>query len=257
MTGIARRPGARRSWLLGLLAAALIAMLLYFGAPRPSAAPPPRDAADRPPLLLLTSLPLIFGERLSLEGNGSPALTALETRYRVVPIGVADSSSLGGAELLLMAHANAQPAEALVDLDRWVRGGGRLLLLADPRLEWPSERPLGDSLRPSPMFMDTGLLAHWGLTLEPPGERGPATRTLGGRKILTVSPGRLSGGCAISDDRLVAKCRVGKGRATIVADADFLNVEDRAGPAGGNLDALLGELASLEDGNRPIRRSRD
>ena len=45
---------------------------------------------------------------------------------------------------MLLAHPMAQTADALVDLDRWVRGGGRVLLLADPRLEWPSERPLGD-----------------------------------------------------------------------------------------------------------------
>ena len=62
-----------------------------------------------------------------------------------------------------MAQPLAQPAEDLVALDDWVRGGGRVLLLADPMLEWPSKRPLGDPLRPPPMFMDTGLLAHWGL----------------------------------------------------------------------------------------------
>ena len=61
-----------------------------------------------------------------------------------------------------MAHPLAQTAENLVALDQWVRGGGRVLLLADPMLEWPSERPLGDPLRPPPMFMDTGLLAPLG-----------------------------------------------------------------------------------------------
>ena len=73
-----------------------------------------------------------------------------------------------------MAHPLAQTAENLVALDAWVRGGGRVLLLADPMLEWPSKRPLGDPLRPPPMFMDTGLLAHWGLRLDAPDERGPS-----------------------------------------------------------------------------------
>ena len=72
-----------------------------------------------------------------------------------------------------MAQPQAQPAEALVELDAWVRRGGRVLLLADPALEWPSERPLGDLLRPPAAFADTGLLGHWGLTLTPPEARGP------------------------------------------------------------------------------------
>ncbi len=135
----------------------------------------PRPAAERPTLALLTSLPLVFGESFGLEGGGSPALTRLEQRYNVVPIGVADAASLEGQELLLMAHPRAQPAEALVELDRWVRGGGQLLLLADPKLDWPSERPLGDRLRPPPAFADTGLLGHWGLTLSGPEPDGPAS----------------------------------------------------------------------------------
>ena len=110
----------------------------------------------RPTLLLLTSLPLVFGEQFSIKGGGSPALKALETRYRVVPISVADQAELARGRLLLMAHPRAQPAEDLVALDQWVRGGGRVLLLADPMLEWPSDRPLGDPLRPPPMFWTPG-----------------------------------------------------------------------------------------------------
>jgi len=145
-----------------------------------------------------------------------------------------------------MAHPLAQPAEDLVELDRWVRRGGRVLLLADPMLEWPSKRPLGDSLRLPPMFMDTGLLAHWGLRLDAPDERGPASRKLGGFDVLTVSPGLLFGSCSIASDRLVAHCRIGKGAATVVADADLLDVA-RVGSRGAhNLDGVLEELARLE-----------
>jgi hypothetical protein len=39
---------------------------------------------------------------------------------------------------------------------------------------------------------------------------------------------------------------VGRGRATIVPDADFLNVDTLGKPARHNLDALLSELARLE-----------
>jgi hypothetical protein len=166
----------------------------------------PRPPGQRPTLLLLTSLPLVFGEQFSLQGGGSPTLKALDTRYRVVPISVTDPAELGKGRLLLMAHPLAQPAEDLVALDQWVRNGGRALLLADPMLEWPSSRPLGDPLRPPPMFMDTGLLAHWGLRLDASDARGVKAEKLGGYDVVTLSPGELSGGCDISADRLVARC---------------------------------------------------
>lgn len=206
----------------------------------------PRTAAEKPVLMILTTLPLLFPEEFTLEGGGSRALTALETRYRVVPIGTTDSASLKQGRLLLLAHPMAQTAEALVDLDRWVRDGGRVLLLADPRLEWPSERPLGDKLRPPPAFADTGLLTHWGLTLAPPAESGPQQRSLAGRQILTASSGWLAGSCEIEEGAFVARCRIGRGLAVVVADADFLNVEDLDGSTESNLDALLAELDRLE-----------
>ena len=236
---------ARAAALLGAALIAVVALAIV--ADRRPAAPPPLDAVvAKPPLLLLTSLPLVFAEKFGLDGGGSPALVALAMHYRVIPIGITDAPTLGKRRLLLMAHPLAQPAEALVDLDRWVRNGGRLLLLADPLLEWPSERPLGDPLRPPPAFADTGLLQHWGLRLDAPDERGPKERQLAGQAILTQSPGSLVGQCAISSDRLVAHCRIGKGRATIVADADFLDVDHLAGPTANNLKAMLAELAALE-----------
>ena len=209
--------------------------------------PRSRPPAQRPALMLLTSLPLLFGEEFSLTGGGSPALERLETRYRVVPISVSSAPELSKGRLLLMAQPMAQAPENLVALDDWVRGGGRVLLLADPMLEWPSKRPLGDPLRPPPMFADTGLLAHWGLRLDAPDRREPVKARLGGYDVLTVSPGSLDGGCRISSDRLVARCRVGKGRATIVADVDFLNLEKFGPNARSNLDGLVEELASLEE----------
>jgi hypothetical protein len=193
----------------------------------------PRTPADRPALALLTSLPLIFGESFELDGGGSPTLSRLEERYEVLPIGVADAASLKGRKLLLMAHPRAQPAEVLVELDQWVRNGGHVLLLADPRLDWPSERPRGDRLRPPLAFADTGLLKHWGLTLEAPAMESDSTA------------GRLvsSGACEAMTDGLVAHCAVGNGKATVIADADFLNLADKDGDS---LDLLFDELARLE-----------
>ena len=173
-------------------------------------------------------------------------MQALEKRYRVVPISTVDKAELAKGGLLLMAHPLAQPSENLVELDEWVRDGGHVLLLADPMLDWRSERPLGDPLRPPPMFADTGLLGHWGLRLDSPVNRGPQPRSLAGFEVLTASPGELSGSCAISDDRLVARCKVARGEATIIADADFLDVERLPDGTAHNIDALLAALAELE-----------
>jgi hypothetical protein len=201
--------------------------------------------AERPVLLFLTSLPVMFGDELSLEAAGSPLLDALETRYRVLAIATTSPGELRRGHLLLMAQPLAQPAENLVALDQWVRDGGRVLLLADPLLEWADHRPLGDSTRPPPMFSDTGLLDHWGLTLDTPDTRGEQRSSLAGEAVTTLSPGRLEGKCDLSADRLVARCRIGKGEAMVVADADFLDW-NRAGGAGGNHHAVLAALNSLE-----------
>ncbi|MBA2466383.1 MAG: ABC transporter, partial [Sphingomonas sp.] len=162
------RPTGLRAGAAALLVAGLaaIAGMTFVGerkANAPAAATPAAPPAGKQPtLMLLTTLPLVFAEKFGLDNAGSPALGALETRYTVRPIAVTDAATLSQARLLLMAHPLALPAEALVDLDRWVRRGGRLLLLADPALDWHSELPLGDALRPPPAFADTGLLKHWG-----------------------------------------------------------------------------------------------
>ena len=242
---------ARWGAAVAVVVVALGAGLLFFAElgrdPEPLAA---RPAGKRPTLLLLTSLPIVFGEDFSLQWGGSPVLTALSKRYRVMPISVTGPAALAKSNLLLMAQPRAQPAENLVALDQWVRRGGRVLLLADPMLEWPSSRALGDPLRPPLMFADTGLLGHGGLRLDAPDERGPRTATLSGFEVLTVSPGKLyatgSGTCDIADDRTVAECRVGRGHASVVADADLLNVQQLGSAADHNIDGLLAELARLE-----------
>jgi hypothetical protein len=193
---------------------------------------------------VLTGLPIIFPETLTLDARASPARAKLETRYRLVPVSVADRGTLDGHRLLLMAQPQAQPAEVLVDLDRWVRGGGHVLLLADPALEWPSERPLGDVLRPPIAFADTGLLIHWGARLDAPDDLGGKSIRVGNRQVTTRASGRLvalNHACTVEADGFIAVCRVGQGKATIVADADFVDSERPA-----NLEFLLAELAKLE-----------
>lgn len=234
----------RRRALLAALTVLIAAGALAFALPHTPKPLPPRRSGERPTLLLLTSLPLMFGEDFSVSG-GSPAVKRLQARYRVIPISTTSPAELGKGRLLLMAQPLAQTPENLVALDNWVRLGGRVLLLADPMLEWPSNRPLGNPLRPPPMFADTGLLAHWGLRLDAPDARGPAVRNMSGYRVVTVSPGDFYGRCTISSDRLLASCGLGKGEAIVVADADFIGVDPSGDDSLHNLDALLAELARL------------
>jgi hypothetical protein len=244
--------GRRRRWIAAAAGALLVVSAAVIGVVLKGHWErfPERDPHERPELLLLTSLPIVFPEHFTLEGSKFPALAALQARYQVVPISIADARSLESRRLLLMAQPQAQPAEVLVELDQWVRSGGHVLLLADPALARPSERPLGDILRPPPAFADTGLLNHWGLRLESPDEPGIRSLEVDGREIRTLSPGRLvstGGDCSVLGEGLVARCRVGAGSVSVIADADFLDLPDAAAAnQAGNLDLLLAELARLE-----------
>jgi len=136
-----------------------------------------------------------------------------------------------GLEGLVMAQPRAlEPAEN-VALDRWVRGGGHLLLFADPLLTAPSRFPLGDPRRPADTVLLGPILAHWGLVLR---EQVEARETTG-TPFPVVSSGALalrSGApqdCRIEQAGLLAECRIGAGFALIVADAALLDAAQ--GPA--------------------------
>lgn len=210
---------------------------------------PPAQGAPTKRLELLTSLPLAFGEGFSLNSPRHPLMAALERDYRVTLVdGPEQLPPLG---LLLAIQPQALTAERLVALDQWVRNGGRILLLADPRFAWQGSSPLGDKFRPPFNYPDTGLLRHWGLSLQLD-QDGPALRTLGGEEILTGSPGRLvaapASGCRSSGDGLVARCTIGRGRVVVVADADLVQAGQPGGldgPTDRNHPALTTELDRL------------
>ena len=215
-----------------MIRTAIAAVLLLAGCREPAGPEPLQDR--RPDLALLTSLPVAFAESFSLEPPNSPLLKALEQRFAVRPVDGPEQLKAGG--VLLAIQPQALTAERLVALDRWVREGGRLVLLADPSLTWESSRPLGDRFRPPISYPDTGLLRHWGLTLER--ETAPFAETvpqnLGqGISVEAASFGTLvaakESGCRLSAGGKVARCRVGKGRVTVVADADFAMREAIAG----------------------------
>jgi hypothetical protein len=191
-----------------------------------------RPPEAKPELALLTSLPILFPEKFGLgKPAGAAVATRLERDFQLVPIAASDADSLRGQQLLLMIQPRAQTAENLVALDDWVRRGGRVVLLADPTLEWPSDKPLGDLTRPPLAYPDTGLLLHWGVRLE--GVDGAS----GGRLVATSSQ------CAVEERGSRAQCRVGQGEALIMADADPIDPRRRGSDAA--IEALDTNLKAL------------
>jgi hypothetical protein len=189
--------------------------------------PEPALPATRPPLLLLSGLPLIWGEEDALGGKPTAFYTALDRAYRVRPIDEATSASLGTASLLLVAQPRPPGPAALVAIDGWVRGGGRAMILTDPALRWPSDLALGDPRR-APIDDGLGpLLLHWGLKLEPPGDgKVLVVRDVGGRRLIMAAPGRFvvqGSKCTVTHGGFMADCPIGRGRALLLADADLLH----------------------------------
>lgn len=226
--------------------AAAAALLLSACRAEQGDAPLANGAGDgRPVVHLITGLPLYFIEGFTLDGEKSPVVARLEQDFEIVPVDGPEQVPPGA--VLFAAQPRAMTAERLVALDKWVRNGGRLLLLADPWLTWGSEAPFGsDPGRPPIEFADTGLLNHWGLTLEKRQntEAERIDRQLGGHPIKVSAPGSLTASgesCVVAPDGFVARCRLGRGTALVVADADLLNSgEDRA-----PLEAVVAELTAL------------
>ena len=240
--------GRRARGVLGqrIAAGALLLMMLIPGARSPydslsvgrDGAPP----AEKRDLMMLSALPLIWGELGPLDPASRPAAAykLIEEEFRVRPLDVLDRLGLAGGSLLLLAQPRALAPAELAAVDEWVRGGGRALILTDPMLVWPSELPLGDIRRAPAIGLLGPLLGHWGLSLERPGSTEPAVRHIetGGeeRRLVLFAPGRFetSGPCTVSAGGAIADCRLGSGRAILLGDADMLH--DRLwvgpGPAG-------------------------
>lgn len=238
-----------------MLVALCLAMVVALWLSRPAAAPAP--AASRSALGLFTSLPIMWGEApdvgAMLAGPAKPhwVRLALERRYRLIPL---DTLNIHGAapastRLLMMAQPRPLSPQENVALDRWVRGGGRLLLFADPMLTFDSVWPIGDRRRPQDIVLLSPILARWGLELRFDEAQPAGLREIAGRGLPVNLPGRLvsvPGGhdarCFLSDAGLVARCRIGAGGALIVADAALLESGgDDDGRRAAMLDRLLDE----------------
>ena len=211
------------------------------------------------PLALFGTIPIYWGESAGvddlLNGNSEPhwARAELEKRFDLVPIDTPDSTGLAPYRLALMAQPRALSAEENVDLDNWVRGGGKLLLFADPMLTGHSHFGIGDRRRPQDVTLLSPILARWGLEMnfdpddenEPrivPGIGGGTPTHFAGRFELNPETRGPGTDCQLISENLIARCAIGRGSALIVADAAVFD----SGQFAAALSELTGDAFGTE-----------
>ena len=206
---------------------------------------------EQPALGLMGTIPLYWGEAEDigeiLGGQAEPhwARAQLEERYRLHPLSALTEDALAGLDFLLMAQPRALSPAENVALDSWVRGGGRLLLFADPLLTGESRFGIGDRRRPQDVILLSPILDRWGLELEFEEDQpaGPSSREIAGQAVPVNLPGRLAppaqGGCTLEAAGLLADCAIGQGRAVVVADAALLDLHHPAPEAAPALAMLV------------------
>ena len=229
--------------ILALVLAPALALASCSAPAREAAATSEPEGSGKPTLGLMSTLPIYwpesgeFGDFLREDSERSWVRTALEEGYLLEPLDAIEDDTLAGVDLLVLAQPRALSAAENVALDRWVRNGGRALILADPMLTRHSRFAIGDRRRPQDVVLLSPILARWGLQLtfdanQEEGERSlPA---LAARMPVNVA-GRFVPGereatarCRIESDGLIARCEVGKGSALLMADAAILDGDGNA-----------------------------
>jgi hypothetical protein len=214
-----------------------------------------RGPGESTPVGLFTSLPILWNEepdvaamlksqdgphwaRTVLTGRGG--ITALDTL--AAPGG---TGPLDRLNRLVIAQPRPLSPDENVALDTWVRGGGRLLLLADPALTAESHFAIGDPRRPQAVVLISPILKRWGLDLQFDEAQAFKERNvrLGAATVPVNLPGRFvvrdTKACTDTPDGLLATCRIGKGRVTALADAAVLDRDDADGVRQKAFSALL------------------
>ena len=250
------------------LAAGAAALALSAPLAASDAAPEAESEAALPPLGLMGTIPIYWGESggfaelLAGQSDLHWARASLERGYRLVPLDYLSPEALAGQKFLLLAQPRGLTADENVALDAWVRAGGRLLLFADPQMTGESRFALGDRRRPQDVALLSPILAHWGLELrfDPAQDAGWQMRDFAG----TPLPTRLSGtfasagdtaNCTLTTDDLVAECGLGGGFALVLADAALLDLTDPAPESIAALATLLERAFGDQAGQGGIGRA--
>lgn len=202
-------------------------------------------ASEQQPVGLFTSLPILWNEAPDVAGllrqDEAPhwARAVLQQRGKVEALdtlaGPDGPGRLGALQRLVIAQPRPLGPAENVALDAWVRGGGHLLLLADPALTEESAFPVGDPRRPQAVVLLSPILSHWGLDLQfteaqPYGERRAEVM---GAELPVNLPGHFAtrgqGNCRLWGQGLAVTCAIGQGRVVALADAAVLERDDPDG----------------------------
>lgn len=204
--------GGAKLRILGVVALILAALLLWRGPAQPI-----QPIAERPKLAVLTGLPLFWTEDGSGQRREAPIILLLAARFSIVPLDSPGQLAGSRARLLLLAQPRALTPEALVEIDRWVRRGGKAVVFADPALRWPSTLPLGDRRRaPVSAYALDPLQKRWGI--QPVRmEQGDIRAFLADGSLVTAI------GSTLFRNGIVAERRIGSGGVNWVGDVDMLD----------------------------------
>jgi len=225
-----------------------------------------RNEDSKPQLAFMSSTPLVLGEvdvqqMAAGEVMPAPAYDILSGHYDIISLDSIDDRLLS-YNLLLLAQVRALSADELIRLDDWVRKGGRVVILSDAALQWPSDYSLGDKRRPLFTSLLSPLFAHWGLEqillME---EADEQSILMGEYAVNTVTPGEWESiktsdknlaECKLSENKFEANCVIEKGYATLIADSDFLHEDlwsnsfwDLATGQNDNMDYLRQKISDL------------
>lgn len=197
------------------------------------------------PIGLFTTLPILWSERADISSEISPdnqphwARAKLAAVGRIEPLdllaGPTGAGPLDRVRRLVMAQPRVLSGAENVALDGWVRGGGQLLLIADPALTEHSDYPLADPRRPQAVALLSPILSHWGLGLrfEDRQQIGEVAREVMGVAVPVNLPGHFvtegQANCKLWGDGLAVTCTIGQGRVVALADAALLERDDPLG----------------------------
>lgn len=237
------RPSKLQSWLLliglAVLAAAVFGLASLRGGPKGEVG-------------LFTTLPLLWSESADVAELVKPAEAphwarlAIEREGRIAPLDTLAAPRLARLDRLVLAQPRPLSPEENVALDQWVRGGGKLLLLADPMLTEPSRFPLGDRRRPQDTVLISPILAHWGIELMFDETRPSveADANVMGVEVPVLLHGTFrlrpeARGCRLWAEGSALSCAIGKGRLVALADAAVLERNDPEGRRAVAFDWLL------------------
>lgn len=218
-----------------------------------------QQAAPAERLGLFSTLPIYWGEGADigamLDGGGEPGWVrpALEKQAALVPLDTLEEDALSGLGQVILAQPRPLAPSENVAFDSWLREGGHALILADPMLTQHSDFALGDPRRPHDLVLISPLLKRWGLELrfdeeQPEGERmiaygkGQVPVELSGHFVVASEEAEAE--CTVGESGLVATCKIGDGRAVLVADAAMVDDHFDTPERRAALDGLLAEALS-------------